>query len=60
MDAAKILNTYLEFGKLADQITEDMDLTDDQKRSLHESERVLRRYLQLLYDREDSSAALVK
>jgi len=60
MKSADLLKDYEKFWKLADRISTEIELTDDHKRSLHETERIIRRYLQHIYDLEDQGKDLVK
>ncbi len=48
-----VLKDYETFWKLSDRIETEITLSDDQKRSLHETERIIRQYLTHLYALED-------
>jgi len=60
MKSADVLKDYETFWKLSDIIKTEITLSDDQKRSLDETERIIRLYIQHLYDLEDQGKDLVK
>jgi len=60
MNAQDMLKFSASFWEVSDKILAEIETNDDQKRSLHETERLLRRYLQHLMTQEDQGEHLVK
>lgn len=60
MNSPDMLKFCQTFWELSDKIQAEIKTSDDQKRSLDETERLLRRYLRHLQDQEDQGNHLVK
>lgn len=60
MNSQEMLRFSATFWEVSDKVLAEIETTEDQKRSLHETERLLRRYLQHLMAQEDQGEHLVK